>query len=280
MANDKKTSKFRFALIDDNSHKHIFVIRFTKFSFAITIFSILTLLCAIIFSIVAFTPVKTFIPGYPDAHSKRAAIQNAIKVDSLENEIFRWEMYSENLRRVLSGEPIVNLDSVAVSIRKQSQEQLKEAKLIRQDSILRQVVRDEEQFGISARNQRDLPIEGVLFFTPLKGAVSQGYDQHMHPAVDITAPAGSVVKAVLNGTVISADWSKDTGYTMYVQHDGDIISAYKHNSRLLKSVGDKVTAGSPIAIIGNTGELTTGTHLHFELWHKGNTVNPTKFINF
>lgn len=102
----------------------------------------------------------------------------------------------------------------------------------------------------------------------------------MHPAVDITAPAGSVVKAVLNGTVISADWNKDTGYTMYVQHDGDIISAYKHNSRLLKSAGDKVTAGSPIAIIGNTGELTTGTHLHFELWHKGNTVNPTKFINF
>ena len=138
----------------------------------------------------------------------------------------------------------------------------------------------EEQFGISARTQRDLPIEGVLFFTPLKGAISQGYDQHLHPSVDITAPAGSVVKAVLDGTVISADWNNDTGYTMYIQHVGDIISVYKHNERLLKAAGDKVTAGSPVAIIGNTGELTTGTHLHFELWHKGNTVDPTKYINF
>ena len=280
MAKDKKTSKFRFALIDDKSHKHLFVIRFTRLSLTATVLSALIILCALIFSVVAFTPVKTFIPGYPDAHSKRAAIQNAIKVDSLENEIFRWEMYSENLRRVLSGEPIVNLDSLSVSIRNQSNKQIQEAKLMRQDSLLRQVVKEEEQFGISARTQRDLPIEGVLFFTPLKGAISQGYDQHLHPSVDITAPAGSVVKAVLDGTVISADWNNDTGYTMYIQHVGDIISVYKHNERLLKAAGDKVTAGSPVAIIGNTGELTTGTHLHFELWHKGNTVDPTKYINF
>ena len=280
MAKDKKTSKFRFALIDDKSHKHLFVIRFTRLSLTATILSALIILCALIFSVVAFTPVKTFIPGYPDAHSKRAAIQNAIKVDSLENEIFRWEMYSENLRRVLSGEPIVNLDSLSVSIRNQSNKQIQEAKLMRQDSLLRQVVKEEEQFGISARTQRDLPIEGVLFFTPLKGAISQGSDKHIHPSVDITAPAGSVVKAVLDGTVISADWSNDTGYTMYIQHVGDIISVYKHNERLLKAAGDKVTAGSPVAVIGNTGELTTGTHLHFELWHKGNTVDPTKYINF
>ena len=280
MANDKKTRKFRFALIDDKSHKHLFVIRFTRLSLTLTILSALIILCALIFSAIAFTPVKTFIPGYPDAHSKRAAIQNSIKVDSLENEIFRWEMYSENLRRVLSGEPIVNLDSLSVSIRNQSNEQLREAKLMRQDSLLRQVVKEEEQFGISARTQRDLPIEGVLFFTPLKGAISQGYDSHLHPAVDITAPAGTVVKAVLDGTVVSADWSKDTGYTMYIQHVGDIISVYKHNERLLKSAGDKVSAGSPVAVIGNTGELTTGTHLHFELWHKGDTVDPARFINF
>jgi murein DD-endopeptidase MepM/ murein hydrolase activator NlpD len=280
MANDNKISKFRFALIDDTSHKHLLVIRFSRLSLALTILSAAIIVCGLIFSAIAFTPIKTFIPGYPDAHSKRAAIQNAIKVDSLENEIFRWEMYSENLRRVLSGEDVVNLDSLVASIRNQSQEQLQEAQLRKQDSLMRQIVKDEEQFGISARNHRELPIEGVMFFTPLKGAVSEEYDQYIHPAIDITAPAGSVVKAVLDGTVIYSDWNNDTGYTLYIQHDGDIISAYKHNSRLLKSAGDKVTAGSPIAIIGNTGELTTGTHLHFELWHKGNTVNPTKFINF
>ncbi len=280
MANDNKISKFRFALIDDTSHKHLLVIRFSRLSLALTLLSAAIIVCGLIFSAIAFTPIKTFIPGYPDAHSKRAAIQNAIKVDSLENEIFRWEMYSENLRRVLSGEDVVNLDSLVASIRNQSQEQLQEAQLRKQDSLMRQIVKDEEQFGISARNHRELPIEGVMFFTPIKGAVSEEYDQYIHPAIDITAPAGSVVKAVLDGTVIYSDWNNDTGYTLYIQHDGDIISAYKHNERLLKSAGEKVTAGAPVAIIGNTGELTTGTHLHFELWHKGQTVNPVKYINF
>ena len=280
MANDNKISKFRFALIDDTSHKHLFVIRFSRLSLTITVFSALIILVALTFSLIAFTPIKTFIPGYPDAHSKRAAIQNSIKVDSLENEIFRWEMYSENLRRVLAGEDVVNLDSLVTSIRSKNQEQLKTAQFRKQDSLLRQMVKEEEQFGISARNQRELPIEGVLFFTPLKGAISQGYDPNIHPFIDITAPAGSVVKAVLDGTVISSDWNNETGYTMYIQHDGDMISAYKHNERLLKSAGEKVSAGSPIAIIGNTGELTTGTHLHFELWHKGKTVDPAKYINF
>ena len=280
MANDNKISKFRFALIDDTSHKHLLVIRFSKLSLTVTVFSALIILGAIIFSLIAFTPVKTFIPGYPDARTKRAAIQNAIKVDSLENEIFRWEMYSENLRRVLAGEDVVNLDSLVTSIRSKNQEQLKAAQFRKQDSLLRQMVKEEEQFGISARTQRELPIEGVMFFTPLKGAISQGYDPNIHPFIDITAPAGSVVKAVLDGTVISSDWNNDTGYTMYIQHDGDIISAYKHNERLLKSAGERISAGSPIAIIGNTGELTTGTHLHFELWHKGKTVDPAKHINF
>ena len=280
MANDKKISKFRFALIDDKSHKHLFVIRFTRLSFAITVFSGFVVLCALIFSIIAFTPAKTFIPGYPDSRSKRAAIQNAIKVDSLENEIFRWEMYSENLKRVLSGDDAANLDSLVSSIRNKPHEQIKESKLKKQDSLLRQTVRKEEQFEISARSQRNLPIEGVMFFTPLKGAISQGYDPYLHPSIDITAPAGSVVKSILDGTVISADWNKDTGHTIYIQHDGDIISAYKHNERLLKTAGERVSAGSPIAVIGNTGELTTGTHLHFELWHKGKAVDPTKYINF
>ena len=280
MANDNKISKFRFALIDDTSHKHLFVIRFSRFSLTVTVLSALIILGALTFSLIAFTPIKTFIPGYPDAHSKRAAIQNAIKVDSLENEIFRWEMYSENLRRVLAGEDVINLDSLVTSIRSQNQEQLKTAQFRKQDSLLRQMVKEEEQFGISARNQRELPIEGVLFFTPLKGAISQSYDPNIHPFIDITAPAGSVVKAVLDGTVISSDWNNETGYTMYIQHAGDMISAYKHNERLLKSAGERVSAGSPIAIIGNTGELTTGTHLHFELWHKGKTVDPAKYINF
>ena len=235
---------------------------------------------AAVYCVIAFTPVRTFIPGYPDAHSKRAAIQNAIRIDSLENVIYRWELYSENLRRVVEGEEPLKIDSLINASRSSSRQISDEATLTLKDSLLRQQVRKEEQFDISGTEKRNLPIEGLHFFTPLKGVVSQGYDQAVHPYIDITAPSGSVVKAVLDGTVINDSWSEDTGYTVQIQHDGDIISIYKHNEKLLKKTGDKVTAGSPIALVGNTGKLSTGEHLHFELWYKGETVDPTRYISF
>jgi murein DD-endopeptidase MepM/ murein hydrolase activator NlpD len=117
------------------------------------------------------------------------------------------------------------------------------------------------------------------FFCPLKGVISQGYNPVSHPYIDITAPAGSVVKAVLDGTVIYSGWSEDYGHTIQIQHEEDIVSIYKHNEKLLKKTGDKVTAGSPIALVGNSGSLTTGTHLHLELWHQGSVVDPAKYIN-
>lgn len=277
---EKKRTNYRLAVIDDKSHEQLVTIRFTKTSAFVAILTILVMLCALVYSITAYTPVRTFIPGYPDAHSKREAIQNAIKVDSLERVIFRWEMYSENLKRVLAGEEALKIDSILINTRKPSDAKADVSGLMKQDSLLRQNVMEEEQFGISARKQRDLPVEGMLFFTPLKGVVSQGYDPAIHPYVDITAPSGSVVKAVLDGTVIFSGWSDDAGHTIQIQHDGDIVSIYKHNEKLLKKTGDKVSAGTPIALVGNTGEMTTGAHLHFELWHKGETLDPTKHISF
>lgn len=277
---EKKSRNFRLALIDDKTHQQLVTLHFTRTSFFITIVTILVVLCAIIFSIIAFTPVKTFIPGYPDAQSKRAAIQNAIKIDSLENVIFRWELYSENLRRVVEGQEPVKIDSLIRKMENTASDELDMARLAQQDSLLRQHVKEEEQFGISARNRRDLPIEGLHFFTPLKGVISQGYDPVIHPYVDITASEGAVVKATMDGTVIFAGWSDEAGNTIQVQHDGDIVSIYKHNEKLLKKAGDKVTAGTPIALVGNSGSLTTGAHLHFELWYKGETVDPTQYINF
>lgn len=277
---EKKRTNYRLAVIDDKSHEQLVTIRFTKTSAFVATLTILVMLCALVYSITAYTPVRTFIPGYPDAHSKRAAIQNAIKVDSLERVIFRWEMYSENLKRVLAGEEALKIDSILINTRKPSDAKADVSGLMKQDSLLRQNVMEEEQFGISARKQRDLPVEGMLFFTPLKGVVSQGYDPAIHPYVDITAPSGSVVKAVLDGTVIFSGWSDDAGHTIQIQHDGDIVSIYKHNEKLLKKTGDKVSAGTPIALVGNTGEMTTGAHLHFELWHKGETLDPTKHISF
>ncbi len=275
-----KPNKFRLAVIEDQTHKHLFNIHFTRTSFLVALISIMVVFTAAVYSIIAFTPVRTFIPGYPDAHSKRAAIQNAMRIDSLENIIYRWELYSENLRRVVEGEEPLKIDSMINfgSRSETTKEELDE--LARKDSLLREHVREEEQFGISDRDRRNLPIEGLHFFTPLKGVISQGYDAAVHPYIDITAPAGSVVKAVLDGTVIASGWSDDSGHIIQIQHDGDIISIYKHNEKLLKNTGDKVKAGTPIALIGNTGSLTTGDHLHFELWYKGENVDPTRYISF
>ena len=267
-------------MFDDRTHEYLLNIHFTRTTFFVAVVSIIVVLTAAIYSLIAFTPVRTFIPGYPDAHSKRAAIQNAIRIDSLENVIYRWELYSENLRRVVEGEEPLKIDSLINAGRNSSATQADAAGLAIKDSLLRQQVKEEEQFDISGRQKRNLPIEGLHFFTPLKGVISQSYDPAVHPYIDITAAAGSVVKAVLDGTVINDSWSEDTGYTIQIQHEGDIISIYKHNEKLLKKTGDKVSAGSPIALVGNTGKLTTGEHLHFELWYKGETVDPARYINF
>ena len=277
---DKRPRRFRLALFNDKTHEYLFNIHFTRTGFFVTIVTIFTVFTAAIYSLIAFTPIRTFIPGYPDAHSKRAAIQNAMRIDSLESVIYRWELYSENLRRVVEGEEPLKVDSLINSSNGKSGPQADAAELAIKDSLLRQQVKEEEQFDISGRDKRNLPIEGLHFFTPLKGVVSQGYDPALHPYIDITAPAGSVVKAVLDGTVINDSWSDDTGYTIQIQHNGDLISIYKHNEKLLKKTGDKVTAGSPIALVGNTGKLTTGEHLHFELWYQGETVDPARYISF
>ena len=278
---EHKTSNFRLAVIDDQSHKQLLTLHFSRTTLFITIVSVLVTLSAVIFSIIAYTPVRTFIPGYPDAHSKRAAIQNAITIDSLETVIYKWGLYSENLKRVMEGMDPIKIDSIVNASMPASTKTADMAEIQRRDSLLRERVKEEDQFGISAeRQKRKLPIEGMHFFCPLKGVISQAYNAVSHPYIDITAPQGSVVKAVLDGTVIYSGWSEDFGHTIQIQHEEDIVSIYKHNEKLLKKTGDKVIAGSPIALVGNSGSLTTGTHLHLELWHQGNAVDPAKYINF
>ncbi|MGM9738482.1 MAG: M23 family metallopeptidase [Candidatus Cryptobacteroides sp.] len=275
-----KIEHFRISLIDDMTHKQLWVMKFTRTGLFVIIISTITVIMAVSFSLVAFTPIRTFIPGYPDAHSKREAINNALRIDSLQNVIYTWMFYTDNLRRVIEGADPVAIDSIIRNTSASEADAAARASAAGQDSVLRDAVRKTEQFGLSTAAERKLPIEGMHFFTPLKGVVSQGYDQLLHPYIDITAPANSVVMAVLDGTVINAGWSDDSGYTIQIQHSDDIVSIYKHNQKLLKKTGDKVVAGAPVALVGNTGALTTGDHLHFELWYKGEAVDPTKYINF
>lgn len=280
MEKEKKESKgFTISARDNETHKYLWSIRFTKTSLFVTVLSVLVMLTVATYCVIAYTPVRTFIPGYPDARTKRAAIQNAIKVDSLEKVIYRWEIYSENIKRAVEGKAPIKIDSIIKASSKETAVSADQTLLQKQDSLLREQVKEEERFEISQRGRRDLPIEGLHFFTPLKGVISQGYDP-IHPYIDITAPAGSVVKATLDGTVIYAGWNEETGNTIQIQHSDDLISIYKHNEKLLKKTGDKVKAGTSIALVGNTGDVSTGTHLHFELWHKGEAVDPTRYIKF
>ena len=196
---EHKTSNFRLAIIDDMTHKQLVTLHFTKTRFFVAVVSFLVTFSAIIFSIIAFTPVRTFIPGYPDARSKRAAIQNAITIDSLETVIYKWGLYSENLMRVMEGMDPVKIDSLINTDMSSLSKNADLAEIQKNDSILRERVKEEEQFGISAdRDKRNLPIEGRHFFCPLKGVISQSYNSAGHPFIDITAPEGSVVKATLD----------------------------------------------------------------------------------
>ena len=275
---EQKVDDYRLVIVDNHNHKQLWVFSFKKAEFWVTVISSLVAFVVVIYCLIAFTPIRRGIPGYPDSRSKQAAVQTAIKVDSLERVISRWELYSENLRRVFDGEEPLKLDSLLRSAGTGTDKSRSE--LSRQDSILRNNVISQEKFSVSEEKRRNLPIEGMHFFPPLKGVISQGYDKVIHPYVDITAPANSVVMSVLDGTVIFAGWNEDYGYTIQIQHQNDIVSIYKHNMKLLKTTGDKVKAGTPIALVGNTGDLSTGEHLHFELWYKGEAVDATKYINF
>ena len=283
MSRQKKggtSNNLRLTIVDDDTHDKLWSRKFTRIGALVTGITVLVVTISAIFCLIAFTPVRTLIPGYPDARTKHDAIQNAIRIDSLVNVITKWELYSENLRRVIDGQEPLKIDSLMEVKRNSALTAAQVKEIAEKDSLLRKEVTDEDKFDIKSNSSRTLPIEGMHFFTPLKGVVSQGYDKALHPYIDITAPGNSVVMAVLDGTVISDGWTDTEGYTIRIQHEGDIISVYKHNQKLMKKTGDKVTAGAPIAILGGTGSLSDGDHLHFELWHKGEAVDPTKYISF
>lgn len=269
---------YRITLLDNQTHRSIRTVKATKWRFIVISVSSVVVFILLIYCLIAFTPIRSFVPGYSDAYSKRIALENAIKIDSLESEITRWNLYAENLSHVLRGETTVNFDSL---VRKGSINYLSDKsaeELARQDSILRETVRKEERFGLDEAQARNLPVEGVHFFTPVKGVVSKAHSLDS-PGVDISAPAGSIVSAVLDGYVIYSGWNEEEEYAMVIQHSDNILSIYSSNQRLLKNVGDEVKAGTPVALVG---QLTPSTqaHLHFELWQDGKPLDPSRFISF
>ena len=275
---DKKTRNFRLTLVDAGSHERMWSIRLSRSNLLVGGISAAVVLLLLVFSLIAFTPLRTFIPGYPDASSRRQAVQNVLRIDSLQIRILQWELYTENLRRVVAGEAPIWLDTLIVS--SQGARTVSDARYLAiRDSLLRLDVAQEEQFDISAGVRRNLPIEALSFYTPVKGVVTKTYGRQ-HPWVDVTAPAGTTVMAVLDGTVVYAGWEQDTGYCLILQHGSDLLSVYKNNQKLLHRSGDVVKAGTPVAMLASSSSLTKGDHLRFELWYKGASVDPSQYIKF
>lgn len=274
-----KTEIYRIAVTDEERGRVLWERKFTRTLLWLSAAFAVGAVVLLTYCLIAFTPVRTTIPGYPDARMRNVAVQNAIKIDSLENIISRWALYAENLKRVVDGEKPLDVDSI---IRRRSSESAAEADasaLAGRDSLLRKTVKDASRFELDGAD-RKIPVEGLHFLVPLKGVVTKGYDKVMHPYIDVTAPAGSLVLSVLDGTVIFADWTDDMGYVVGVQHSAGLITFYKHNQKLLKAAGDQVKAGTPIALVGSADASSAGDHLHFELWRDGEPVDPTQYISF
>jgi len=266
--------------VDNETHESIRSIRFGKAQGIYWLITAVLALLLLFYLLFAYTPLRTIIPGYPNAHSKKEAVANAIKIDSLENVVTRWNVYAEHLSRVLTGESSVDFDSLVRAGTAHYLSDKDAAELVRQDSVLRETVQKEEQFGVSALGERELPIEGMHFFTPIKGVVATGFDLAVHPYIEISAPTGTVVSAVLDGTVVFTAWDAEQGYIIIIQHHDDLLSVYTNNQKLLRDSGDEVKAGTPIALVGGTSRSEGNEHLHFELWHRGESLDPTRYISF
>ena len=272
--------KYLFAILDDDTHDFRFIIRGTKHAAIFAVAGSLALICIITFCLVAFTPLKRIMPGYPSYSTQREAVENAAMVDSLENRMRIMTLQLTNIRRIIAGEEPLPLDSLLSKNGVESTEITAEAMDHHADSILREKIDSIEKYNLRPSGAEPR-LEGLIFFPPVKGVVTEKYNPAKgHPFIDIAVQNNSAVCAVLDGTVIAAYWTDDTGYNIQIQHNNDLISIYKHNTRLLKRVGEKVSAGTTISLAGDAGSISTGSHLHFELWHKGEPIDPSLYINF
>ena len=276
---EKFKHRYRLSIYRDETFEELLNFKLTKLNVLALLGIGVFLFLVIVISIIAYTPVRELIPGYPDENTVRNIYLNNYRLDSLEKEIAKRDAYFESIRRIVSGEkadPLVNISDTA---RVQKRPDYKRAA---EDSVLRQKV-ENDLFGLPLTENRKIrpAFFNVLFFPPVKGIITNAFNAaKQHYGIDVVAGNDEVVKATLPGTVTMSGWTIETGNVIQIQHADNIISIYKHNAELLRHMGDHVKAGEPIAIIGNSGELTTGPHLHFELWYNGTPLNPLDYISF
>ncbi len=277
----KLSHKYRLVFFNDQTFEEVWHLRLSVLNLMSLIGTLSLVGSGVVILLVLFTPLREFLPFRGDDEFRREAYQNLMRLDSLEQQIRRQEMYFQNVIAVLSG----NLPTDSTQLPKQNPSinyQSIEFKKSSQDTLLRKFIEEEERFNFNvlpAAPQSGL--SGIHFFSPAKGLVTESFDyQKGHLGIDIVGAPNEIIKSVLDGTVLISAWTYDTGQVIQIQHENDLVSVYKHNARLLKKAGERVRAGEAIAIMGNSGEYSSGPHLHFEIWHKGKALNPEDYITF
>ena len=283
---ERLRTRYFFIIRKEDTFEERFSLRISPIAlFSITGGAIIFLILLVIWA-VAFTPLREYIPGYADVSMKKDLIKLSIKTDSLDQELLARQDYIESIKRILTGNVLKRDTTIDKGHTDSTQHPANFVPPSHDDSMLRRTVELQNPYNVSTTlnntpSSSDNSINDYFFFTPLKGVVTNGFNPSgAHYGVNIVAKENEAIKATLDGTVIVSTWTLATGNVVILQHGNNLVSVYEHNSVLLKKVGDYVKAGDVIAIIGNSGELTTGPHLHFELWYKGNPVNPQKYMGF
>ena len=285
--NDKKSNKgsrlrkllnqYRVAIIDEETFEERFHFKASRITAIISIVLYSIFISTITFIMIAFSPIREFIPGYPTPKYRMQAISNSIRVDSIINNFEKQKRYFNSIKRVLSGEiEIAQVQSQTIQDLPLPEVSL--TKVSKEDVELRKFVAQEEKYNFNPSTRIN---NLYIFYPPAKGIVSQKFDlNENHFAVDISLEENTPINAVAEGTVIFSEWTAQTGFVIIIEHPSGFISVYKHNSSITKNQGDNVESGEVIAKAGNTGEFSTGFHLHFELWSDGYPLNPEDFIDF
>ena len=276
---DRLKYKYKLSVINETSYEEVFNFRLSQLHVLTALSVLAVILVVLTILLIAFTDLREFIPGYPDGNMRQMIAQNALRVDSLENELLKRDRFFKSIRLVLNGGDTTSLERSREDTARYRNDTIR-FQISEQENEFRAAIEERERFNLSL-GMKEQNHDYYHFFPPVEGIVTQSFDEKKrHYGTDIVAKANAKVAAVLDGVVIFTDWTVKTGYVIQVQHTNDLISVYKHNSILLKKQGDYVRAGEVLGVVGNTGEESSGPHLHFELWRAGNQLNPENFIKF
>jgi len=279
------TQPYRLIVLKEDTLEKVRSHHFSLRPLVIYALVIIFLISALTSAFIAFTPVKRLIPGYAEITENRIYMSMLNRVEELEKITQEQSLYIDKLRNLLAGEHQSYEEHLDGEEDFTNQTASLAERIDADDSLREKVtIRSSRSLSLPGQNNSGFDQESIIervLVPPVRGILSASFQKgEGHLGIDILAPAETPIKAIDGGVVIAADWTMETGYTIGIQHKDNLVSYYKHNSSLLKEIGQRVDAGEAIAIIGNTGHLTSGPHLHFELWYDGNALDPAEYINF